>query len=182
VAIDKDCLCGGGLVKEVGMTGSRKVLLAVVALALLADFLPVTRDELSWWWAESHDHAGDYLSYLSDRPQGRHAAEARTLCVQRQWAETKRALIRQAYQETAATNSAAAAAYGKEKRERQQEFFCWKGASVSNTVESYRAFIRQYPHGQHAAQARRLIESLGGAASPANSPAPPQGPRKDNFR
>ena len=53
------------------MTRSRKVLLVMVALALLADFLPVTREELSWWWAESHDHASDYLRYLSDWPKGR---------------------------------------------------------------------------------------------------------------
>lgn len=155
------------------MTGSRKVLLAVVALALLADFLPVTRDELSWRRAESHDHAGDYLRYLSERPRGRHVAEAQTLYVQRQWAENKRALIRQAYQEAAATNSEAAAAYRKEQRGRQKEFLFWKGASVSNTVDSYKAYLRHYPNGQYAAQARQLIKSLSGAASPANTPAPP---------
>jgi hypothetical protein len=155
------------------MTGSRKVLLVMVVLALLANFLPVTRDELSWWWAESHDHASDYLRYLSDWPKGRHAAEARTMHVQRQWAENKRTLIRQAYQQAASTNSEAAAAYGKEERERQKEFLFWKGASVSNTVDSYKAYVRHYPNGQYSVQARQLIETLSGAAAPTDNPAPP---------
>jgi hypothetical protein len=154
------------------MTGSRKVLLVIVALALLADFLPVTRDELSWWWAESHDHSSDYLRYLSDRPHGRHAVQAAVLNVLRQQAETKRTLIRQAYQQAAATNSEAEAAYRKEQRQWQEAFF-WKRATVSNTVDSYKAYLQQYPSGQHAAQARRLVETLGRGASSANSPAPP---------
>jgi hypothetical protein len=54
------------------MTRSRKVLLVIIALAVLADFLPVTREEFSWWWAQSHNHSADYLRYLSDWPAGRH--------------------------------------------------------------------------------------------------------------
>jgi hypothetical protein len=154
------------------MTGSRKVLLVIVALALLADLLPVTRDELSWWWAKTHDHASDYLDYLSERPSGRHVVQARFLSVQRQWAESKRALIRQAYLQTAATNSEASVDYRKEQRQRQEVFF-WKRATASNTVDSYKAYLQRYPNGRNAAQARRLIEMLGRSTSPANSPAPP---------
>jgi hypothetical protein len=154
------------------MTRSRKVLLVMVALALLADFLPVTREELSWWWAESHDHASDYLRYLSDWPKGRHVAQARNLTTERQWAENKRALIRQAYQQAAAPNFRATAA-SREGQSQREEFFSWKKASVSNTVDGYKDYIRQYPNGHYAAQARHLIETLSGGGSPAESPAPP---------
>src|SRR5208282_5280108 len=101
------------------MTRSRMVLLVIIALALLADFLPVTREELSWWLAKSHDHVSDYLAYLSDWPRGRHVAQARNLIPERQWAENKRALIRQAYQQAAAPNSEASAAYRKQQNQRQ---------------------------------------------------------------
>jgi hypothetical protein len=154
------------------MTRSRKVLLLIIALAVLADFLPVTRDEFSWWWAQSRDHAADYLGYLSDWPKGRHVAEARVFCEQRQWAETKRAQIREAYAAVSHTNSDTDAAYRLQRRT-QRENFLWQQATNVNTVAIYNDYLRQFPQGLHAAEGRQKIEALGRPA-PAANPAAPQ--------
>src|SRR5580658_7809286 len=95
----KGCFAFAGLVRTMAMSRRRKVLLVIILLVLLADFLPATREELSWWWAESHDHSANYLHYLSVWPAGRHVAAARALFEERQRAELKRAEIRQAYLE-----------------------------------------------------------------------------------
>ena len=69
----------------------------MVALEVPVYFLPLARDEISWCWAQSHDHSDNYANYLRDWPEGRHAVEARVFYQRSLWAETKRAEIRQAY-------------------------------------------------------------------------------------
>ena len=142
------------------MTRTRAVvLLFVVVIGAAVALLPATRDELSWWWAESHGHASDFMKYLEVWPNGRHVAEARVNYNQRRWIETEEALIRQAYQEASHPSPAAEAEYRKEKRLRQDAFF-WKAAASVNTAQAYQDYLRQFPEGQFAGQARARIDAL----------------------
>ncbi len=158
------------------MTRARAIVLVIIAaVAAVALLLPAARDELAWRWAESQDEAPDYMRYSSEWPKGRHAAEARARYDQRQWAATKRVLIRQAYQQDTRTNASADAAYGKEKRLRREVFF-WKTATNVNTIESYKDYLEQYPRGQFVAQARARIATFnrpGDGAAPATNAPPP---------
>jgi hypothetical protein len=149
------------------MNRSRKLLLVIIALVLLADFLPVTREELSWWWAESHDHSANYLHYLSDWPAGRHMASARILFEERQRAELIRAQIRQANLATSRAKSDTDAAYRREQQTRRDHFF-WKQASTANTIESYNDYLREFPQGSFSAQARKCIQALSQPAAGPN--------------
>jgi len=141
------------------MTRSRKLLLVIILLALLADFLPVTREEFSWWWTESHNHSADYLNYLSDWPAGPHVAAARIRFQARLRTERRRAQIRQAYMAASQTKSETDAAYRREQRIRRDSFF-WKKATTANTVESYNDYLREFPQGGYAAQAHKRILAL----------------------
>jgi hypothetical protein len=141
------------------MTRSRKLLLVIIALALLADFLPVTREEFSWWWTQSRNHSADYLHYLSDWPEGRHMAVARALFQDRLKAELKRAQIREAYMATSQAKSDTDAASRREQRKRRDSFF-WKKASTANTIEGYNDYLREFPQGGYSAQARKRIQVL----------------------
>ncbi len=155
------------------MTRARAIVLVIIAaVAAVALLLPAARDELAWRWAESQDEAPDYMRYSSEWPKGRHAAEARARYDQRQWAATKRVLIRQAYQQDTRTNASADAAYGKEKRLRREVFF-WKTATNVNTIESYKDYLEQYPAG--SLWRRRGRESQ-------RSTAPATGPRRQRTR
>jgi hypothetical protein len=138
-----------------------------MALALLADFLPATREEISWWWAESHDHSYNYLRYLSDWPKGRHVAEARVLVEERQRYEAKRAQIRQAYAAVALGKAESEPASPRELQTRRETFF-WNKARQANTVESYNDYLHEFPNGAYAAQARNKIKALGQPAPDSN--------------
>jgi hypothetical protein len=158
------------------MTRTRAVvLLFIIVIAGAIAFLPATRDELSWWWADSHDHAADFVTYLMAWPNGRHAADARLKYKQRRWVETEQALIHQAYQEASHSSPEADAEYRKEKRLRQDAFF-WKAAAKSDTLESYGDYLEQFPKGQFVRQARARIDELshGSEAVPPQSSPPPQ--------
>jgi len=154
------------------MSGGRKVLLVIVALVVLARFLPVTRDEFSWWWVQSCNHSDDYLDYLSAWPEGRHATEARLFYQERHWAESKRARIRQAYAMASQANAKTEAAYRREQQMRRDDFF-WKRASTANTPASYNDYLRQFPQGCHAAEARRKIPAFSHPAAGSNTSNPP---------
>jgi hypothetical protein len=149
------------------MTRSRKLLLVIIALALLADFLPVTREELAWWWAQSHDHSVSYSNYLSQWPHGRHMAEAKNLLEERLRAEIKRAEIRRAYAAASQAKSDTDAAYRHQQQLRKDSFF-WKQASTANTIESYNDYLREFPQGGFSAQARKKIQDLTPAPSQTN--------------
>jgi hypothetical protein len=149
------------------VTRIRKVLLVIVALAVLANFLPVTREEFAWWWAQSHDHAADYLRYLSNWPAGRHVVAARNLFEQRQRAELKRAQIRQAYLAASNVQSNTDAAFRRDQRLRRENFF-WKKAATANTRESYNDYLREFPQGRYADQARQRIQALPQSATETN--------------
>jgi hypothetical protein len=157
------------------MTRARAVVLLFIAvIATVAALLPVVRDELSWWWADSHDHAADFMNYLTVWPKGRHAAEARLKHHQRQWVEMEEGMIHQAYQEASHSSPQGDAEYRREKRLRQDAFF-WKEATNSNTLESYQDYLQQFPGGQFARQARAQIYALGRRSKgvpPVSSPSP----------
>jgi hypothetical protein len=138
------------------MTGSRKVLLVLVALVLLADLLPVTHDQISWWWAQSRGHADDYLEYLSGWPEGRHVSEAKMAYDDCQREEIKKAEIRDASRSDPRKD----AEYRRKQAKRQEGFF-WKHAIATGTVESYKAYLQKFPQGDHAAEARQKMDALG---------------------
>jgi hypothetical protein len=145
---------------RIDMTRTRAiVLLFIVVIGTAAALLPMTRDQLSWWWAESHDHAADFMNYLAVWPNGRHAVEARLNYNQRRWIETEKAMIRQAYQEASHSSPEADAEYRREKRMRRDSFF-WKAATSANTLQSYHDYLKQYPKGQFVRQARARIDAL----------------------
>jgi hypothetical protein len=141
------------------MTRIRAALLLFVIVVAAATILPVTREEFSWLWADSHDSAADFMKYLEDWPQGRHAAEAHQKYDQRRWMDTKKSLISQAYQQAAHSSPEADAEYRKEKRLRRDSFF-WKQAVAANTAEAYRDYLQQFPKGQHERQASNQIAAL----------------------
>jgi hypothetical protein len=153
------------------------LLASILAVAAVAFLLPATRDELAWRWAQAQDEAPNYMDYFTEWSKGRHVIEARNRYAQRQWAATKRALIRQAYQQATHTNAApgADAAYRKEQQLRREVFF-WKQAVIANTPDSYKDYLDQYPRGQFVAQARAQLQSLSHPAdgAPAATNAPPQ--------
>ena len=143
----------------------------MAALAVTAWFLPLSRDELSWWCAQSHDYSVNYLHYLSDWPEGRHVVDARLFYQHRLWEETKRAQIRQAYtmaSMASPTNSDTEAAYRREQVTRRDNFL-WKKATNNNTPAIYLDYLTQYPEGRHADEARQKILALGQPATGTNS-------------
>ena len=142
------------------MNGSRKLLLLIITLAVLADFLPATRQEFAWWWAESRDHSADYQRYLSDWKTGRHADEAKLRIQERQHAEYTRAQIRLAIAEASHTRAETDAAYQRDLRNRQESFF-WKQAAAANSIERYNDYLRKFPQGKYSAEARLKIAALG---------------------
>jgi hypothetical protein len=131
----------------------------VIVIAAVAAILPASRDEAAWCWADSHDHAADFKKYMDAWPTGRHIGEARTKYGQRQWVEDKMAMIRAAYAEAGNSNSAAEAQYEKEKRMRR-DFFFWKEATNVNTMDSYRNYLRLFPNGRFASEARAHLSAL----------------------
>jgi hypothetical protein len=144
------------------MTRARVIVLAgLVTVAGVELLVPAARDEVAWYWAEFQDQAPNYMDYLADWPKGRHANEARIRSEQRQWAATKRALIREAYQQTLHTNASSDAdlAYGRERGLRREVLF-WRQATNANTVASYKDYVQQYPRGQFVTNARSQIERL----------------------
>ena len=147
----------------------KTVFLGFIVLAVVVCSLPITRDELDWRWAESRDQADDFMRYSTDWPHGRHAAEARLRYDQRVWAETKKAMIREAYKKTpvARTNSAV-----RLERLSRLEHFFWNEVTNANTAESYQDYLYRYPSGQFAPQARRHILALGAQPAGMNG-APP---------
>ncbi|HUD83377.1 MAG TPA: hypothetical protein VMQ67_07730 [Candidatus Saccharimonadales bacterium] len=157
------------------MTRTRAVvLLFIIVIAGVVTLLPASRDELSWWWADSHDHAADFMNYLEVWPKGRHVVEARLKYNQRRWVETEKVMIHQAYQEASHSSPEVDAEYRREKRLRRDAFF-WKAATVANTLESYQDYLQQFPKGQFARQANARIDALGHRsqeAPPVNSPSP----------
>lgn len=136
------------------------VLLFIVVIVAIAVLLPAAREQLAWWWTESHDQAADYTDYLETWPKGRHAVEARLDYNQRTWIDTKKALIREAYKDVSVTNLEADAAYRSEQRARHESFF-WKEVTSNNTAEGYKDYLQQYPHGLHAAEAKRQLALRG---------------------
>ena len=157
------------------MTRIRAVVLLFIALIVaVAAPVPATRDELSWWWADMHDHSADFMNYLDAWPKGRHAAEARLKYNQRHWVETEKAMIHQAYQDTAHANPEADNEYRRQQHMRREAFF-WKQATNANTLESYQGYLRQFPRGQFTRQARAQIDALNNRPQevpPASTPPP----------
>lgn len=145
------------------------LLFAIVAAAAIA-LLPVIRDELSWWWAESRDHAVDFMNYVDTWPNGRHVAEARLKFKQRQWAESEKTLIHKAYQDAAHSSPEADADYNRQKLMRRDAFL-WKAATNTDTLKGYQDYISQFPQGKFSGQARARIAALSQDAQ-IPSPAP----------
>jgi hypothetical protein len=134
------------------------LLVAIVAAAAIA-LLPVIRDELSWWWAESRDHAADFRNYVDTWPYGRHVAEARLKAKQREWAEGEKTLIHKAYQDAANPSPGADVEYNRQKQTRRDAFM-WKSATNTDTLKSYQDYVSQFPQGKSAGQARARIARL----------------------
>lgn len=155
------------------MTRARLVvLLVIIGGGGLAALLPITRDELSWCWATSHNRAADYLEYSTYWPRGLHAGQSKILYERRLWTETKKALIRDAYQESSPANSQADLPYQKALRLRQESFL-WKQATNVDTVQCYQKYLRKYPMGRFAKEARLRVNALSApSAAPAPTPAP----------
>jgi hypothetical protein len=151
------------------------VLLFVILIAAAVALVPAVRDELSWWWAESHDRSSDFMTYVEVWPNGRHVTDARLRYRQRQWVENEKALIHQAYEEAAHSSPEVEAEYLREKRLRQDSFF-WKGATNKGTLQAYQDYLREFPAGQFAPQARARTEALSHSsqASPPGGTPPPQ--------
>jgi hypothetical protein len=135
----------------------KAVYFGIVVFLALIFALPATRDELDWLWTESRDQATDYLQYYTDRPKGRHAAEARLCYKERTWIDTKKAMINEAIKKHSAAKSDPEAR--KERRTRLERFF-WKQVTNENTVLSYKDYLTRYPAGEFAAEARRQIDDL----------------------
>jgi outer membrane protein assembly factor BamD (BamD/ComL family) len=153
------------------MTRTRAVILLFIIA--IAAFLPAIREEVSWLWADSHQSAAEFESYLEDWPNGRHAADARLNYYQRAWVEREKAMIHQAYHEASSSSAESDAEYRKQQRLRR-DTFSWKAATNSNTLQSYQNYLRQFPGGQFARPARARINALNQNSqgiSPVSSPS-----------
>jgi hypothetical protein len=145
------------------------ILLFIIAIAA---FLPAIREEMSWLWADSHERAADYETYMEDWPNGRHAADARVKYYQRTWVEREKSKIHQAYHEASSSAAASDSEYRKQQQTRR-DAFSWKAATNGDTLQSYQNYLHQFPNGQFARQARARINALSQnspAASPSVSP------------
>ena len=145
---------------------SKKKAAVVCCLLVVAGvaFVPATRDELDWYWAESENEAPDYMRYLTDWPNGRHEAEARERYEQRTWKDKNRALIAEAVKKNNAPKADANA--GHLRHEKLEKFF-WGQVTTENTVASYQGYLQRYPNGIFAAQARQRLDDLARQSSSA---------------
>ncbi|HEY3856602.1 MAG TPA: hypothetical protein VGO67_19635 [Verrucomicrobiae bacterium] len=145
------------------------LLAAFVAVAAIA-LLPVVRDELAWWWAESRDHAIDYYTYGNTWQNGLHVAEARLRYKQRLWSEGEKTLIHKAYEDAAHPTPENSVEYNKQKQLRRDAFL-WKAATNADTLKAYQDYISQFPQGKFAGPARARIADLSHQAQ-GQAPAP----------
>ena len=61
------------------------------------------------------------------------------------------------------------AAYHRERATREDNFF-WKRATNLDTISSYQDYLRQFPTGGHAGEARQKLQSLGQPATETSAP------------
>lgn len=106
-------------------------------------------DEQDWTRARSLDTVAAYQTYLTEQPQGRHAAEA----------NARIAALREAA--AAAEQRQAEERRGQEQAAREQrDRDAWANADRQNTLEAYRAYLTAQPQGRFAAEANARIKAL----------------------
>jgi len=137
--------------KRPGIVGA----VAVAAIAAVA--FPRARDELYWLWVTAADSPDGYESYVSARPDGRHAGEARQLAEERTW------------QAVVAANTAAAflsyldkypAGRYAEAGHQKVEESTWNEAKSRNTVKSVQIYLTRYPRGRFSREAAANVAAL----------------------
>jgi hypothetical protein len=139
------------------MSKHRTAAAGFVVVVGLACVLPPTREEMTWYLADSEGQAASYAEYMTEWPKGRHYAEARSDFVNRTMVEAKLAMIADANKKKNTEKADPDA--GRKRKEKLERFF-WQEVTKENTVESYHNYLQRYPTGLFAAQAHRQMDDL----------------------
>ena len=145
------------------MSCSRKIVLLLLALILVAVLLPATRERIDWTWANAERHSDSYLNYLGRWPNGSHVEMAKVdLAKTRSHDETKAEMVQveKLYAMSSRTNSKTRAE-GKVDRALKQDDFFWRRAIGANTVSDYNLYLERFPNGKHAVEARQRVVTPG---------------------
>jgi hypothetical protein len=137
----------------------KKNIVAVAVFALLAGLvdLPATRDEADWYWAETRNHADDYLQYFNAWPHGRHTAEAHLRYQTRSRKEATKAMIDEALKKSA---RAMADPDARQERRQRMDRFLWHQVTNADAIPDYRGYLQRFPSGEFAIPARRRLQEL----------------------
>jgi hypothetical protein len=142
----------------------RKAFLAVAALVAfvvvagaIVYTVPALRDEAEWRWAAFKDAEDAYAAYLRERPDGRHAEEAR----QR---HDEKVFDRAAAGDTIRDYEAYLKVYARGRHagdaRRRIDALHWQTARKKNTVEAYQAYLATSPEGAYVAEAQTRFRDL----------------------
>ncbi|MCB9267829.1 MAG: caspase family protein [Lewinellaceae bacterium] len=126
------------------------------------------QEPAAWRTAKGTNTLAAYEAYLQEYPEGAHALEARAVMQQLEQEaqeierrkEEKKAKEKKKKQEEERLREQAATEECRRIEAQQQESTAWQGAQQTNTIESYEAFLRQYPQSLYAQEARMVIQQL----------------------
>jgi hypothetical protein len=130
--------------------------LALTGLLLLAQ--GCDREPSAWRAAEASGQAADFEAYLSDHPEGEHAALARERLDDLAWAGVEAAGDRSGVQGYLDANPEGRHADAAHKR---LEAIDWAAAADAHDAAAYQTFADAYPASTHAEGARRLAALVG---------------------
>ena len=137
-----------------------------------------TSDEAAWRASESIGTAAAYQAYLGEYPRGLYAAAARIKLAGLAAPALPAATAAAPTLAAPVAPSATTPALGPEAR-------AWEAALQNHSLGAYQAYLRAYPRGRYASQARSAMVALRQAAAEPAVPVvvpPPQQPQPSQSR
>jgi hypothetical protein len=158
---DGSCFAVAGLVLNLSMSCSRKFLIFIIAVIIVVDLLPMTREKLAWRWALTQNSSDAYLAYLGKHPDGKHVDAAKQGIEARRPIEARSAEITEDMVMSATARTPKKIAANRIELAAKQDDFFWKRTLSDNSVSSYNAYLERFPNGKHVEEARQKLATPG---------------------
>lgn len=143
------------------MSWSRKFLIFIIAVIIVVDLLPMTREKLAWRWALTQNSSDAYLTYIGKHPDGKHIEEAKRCIEIRRPIEARSAQLTEAVAMSVTSRTAKNIAANKAELATKQDDFFWKRTVSDNSVASFNAYLQRFPTGKHVEEARQKLATPG---------------------